>query len=674
MKIQSILIYLLYFYCSNPIWAQQPSFRGIGADFFAETDIYSLLEDKAQNIWMTTDKGLFRYDGDQFIKLSNKQLKGNSLFDLTADLNGQLYCLNLHGQIFKVVDDSLHLYYEVPDSLLGNMLNLDFDNKNQMTISSKHFFVVDTNLRARIVHDCTSSRSIMVNKPAKNKEGALLSFLGPQNRIGYFVNNEFKVQESPFVPDLLEGERYTLLANSSHEVAVLVSGSKVFKKKNATWVEIKQDLRPNINSNCILSKTNQLWFLTIDKGAYLFDLDGKKLLGGKKIFPSYYISSFMEDAAGNIWLGTFKKGLLFIPNLDVVDFTEHSLLKGEDLKCLTKGEDGSVYLGSHSGSIFGVNSFLEMNLITDQYTIPIDKMSFFQAQKKLFFNSCWLDLKDEKSANTAKIVDNVIYSTIKNIQKIRADEILLATNVGIFYMNIGDKKSPEAKVLESILNKEIKHEELIVPCGRTKCLYYQEDELWVGRTVGLQLLKKNAKIDLKYKNKRIVSTSITGSGTQVYVGTKDGILVFENGQLQKAVTTKDGLLSNSIQKIKYNNGYLFIANEKGFQRLHLDSETYSNFEKSDGLLGNFMLDFIVDKDLIWLLTKKGLQLFRFSELSEVKIKPVLSFVNIKVNEEKVDHTLFGNFTFEQKKVEFEFIAKFHRDKNGLTYFYKVHTG
>lgn len=53
MKIQPILIYLLYFYCSNLIWAQQPSFREIGADFFAETDIYSLLEDKAQNIWMT---------------------------------------------------------------------------------------------------------------------------------------------------------------------------------------------------------------------------------------------------------------------------------------------------------------------------------------------------------------------------------------------------------------------------------------------------------------------------------------------------------------------------------------------------------------------------------------------------------------------------------------------
>lgn len=671
MKLKHILIILLHCSCSIFIWAQEPSNVVIGADFFEEMDIYSLLEDEAKNIWITTDHGLFRYDGYEFVRFDNKDQKSNSLLELTMDDNGGIYCVNLQGQIFKLEDDSLHIHFQVPDSLLGNMVYIYFDNNNQLTVSSEKLFVVTQNKSIRIIHNYKQGTNFFVDKFAKNKEGTLMSVTYNGDEIAYFNDNNFKLEVDTFFPELPKHTYFMMIINESYEMIAFYHNSIVYKKEKKGWVKMNIDLALK-DPLCFLSNQDQIWFLDLKKGAYVTDINGQLLFGGKKILSDYYLSCFLEDKEGNIWLGTFKKGLLFIPNVKVLSYNKHPLLNKVDLSCLNKGKAKEVYLGGCSGTVFHVDTALEVRKIMDVYKMKISNMFSFEKERLLVLNDYLIELKDNSRFNSVEIKDEgLLFSAIKDIQRVGENELLLACLNGLCYLNIGATNTPFYKTFETVLDQEVSSKGGRITEGRTQSLYFQEEEIWIGKASGLQLLTKKDKIDLKYKGKKIIATSITGDGTHIYVGTRKGILVFKDRQFQKQMSIKEGLLSNKIKKIKREENYLFIAHNKGIQRFDLNDNTYINFQKSDGLLGSAILDFVVDEGLVWVLTKSGLQSFRFEELLQRKTKPILSFVNITVNERKVDTAFFGDFSFEEKKIAFEFLAKSHRDKHELDYFYRL---
>jgi ligand-binding sensor domain-containing protein len=140
--------------------AQQPSFIRAGEDIFKDKDIYSLVQADDHTIWISTNLGLLQYDGYQFKTYTNAQAKSNALFNLQKNYHGQIYCYNLNGQIFRVENDSLHLHYEIPDSLISNQFEYSFDDQNRLFIAAKSFFYLDTQKHPQIIYDLSNSTSV----------------------------------------------------------------------------------------------------------------------------------------------------------------------------------------------------------------------------------------------------------------------------------------------------------------------------------------------------------------------------------------------------------------------------------------------------------------------------------------------------------------------------------
>ena len=93
--------------------AQTPSFFKIGTEEFSNTNVYSLFyDDDTDILYATTNRGLYYYAQNKFTAFTQpKEQIGNSLFNLKVDNNGDLFCSNLHGQIFKIIGNKLILFF-----------------------------------------------------------------------------------------------------------------------------------------------------------------------------------------------------------------------------------------------------------------------------------------------------------------------------------------------------------------------------------------------------------------------------------------------------------------------------------------------------------------------------------------------------------------------------------
>ncbi|MFB0924865.1 MAG: two-component regulator propeller domain-containing protein, partial [Vicingaceae bacterium] len=134
---------LLTIACFITLQAQTPSYFKLGEEELSGIDIYNILQDKDQNYWLATDNGLIKYDGYNFKKIPSKNALSSSVFDLQLDYDNNLYCKNLSGQIFQVVNDSSKVYFQIPDSLMASEICYAFDNLNTLTIASNSIFSVD---------------------------------------------------------------------------------------------------------------------------------------------------------------------------------------------------------------------------------------------------------------------------------------------------------------------------------------------------------------------------------------------------------------------------------------------------------------------------------------------------------------------------------------------------
>ena len=96
--------------------AQNPAFFKIGVREFANNDIYTLLFDETDDVlYIGTDNGLFVHKQNKFTQIKGPLNQiGNSIFSLKQNKNGLIFCNNLSGQIFKIQNDSLIVFYEIP--------------------------------------------------------------------------------------------------------------------------------------------------------------------------------------------------------------------------------------------------------------------------------------------------------------------------------------------------------------------------------------------------------------------------------------------------------------------------------------------------------------------------------------------------------------------------------
>ena len=321
--------------------------------------ILSLLEDKNKNIWIGGRGGLDRYDLKQK-KFFNYKLFPEKPNDIS--LNG-IMSLCLKNEIMWI--GSYSGMYSV---------NLRVLNEEEILIQ-KHALSENVNQSVQSADDSHEQHSVRCISPGNDNTiwagtygTGLIRYQPDIGKIKFYKSrdNSESISED-YLVSLLEDKQGVLWIGTS------ASGLNKFNRSSERFQTIiipgNDGYEKSGISSLLEDRSGNLWVGTLSgnivkvtnqfsENAVLRYYNTDKYL--KNYFSPIEIRTFYEDKSGNIWVGSFGKGIYMIdPGTDkikriVYDRNNPKSIASDFIHCIFESADNTIWIGTGAG---GLNKF-----------------------------------------------------------------------------------------------------------------------------------------------------------------------------------------------------------------------------------------------------------------------------------------------------------------------------
>lgn len=662
LRVISIMFFILCF----SLWAtaQQPAHTVLGEAELSNINIYDLTQDEQRNYWLATDHGIIKYDGYRFHFIESSSMMGTSVFALTFDAHNDLYCNNLSGQIFKIKDNKCTVHFQIPDSLMSNEIYFQFDEENNLVIATNALFKVDPLGKIEMLHHPEGAYNRFYYLFQKKDKSLITSTFSPNNLIeikhgalslrhlGYSSPKEASLQF------MYLGDSLYYYDKKSSRLLDLSSSVHSFLP---TFIPNKKDGPYRFYSN------NKILFVALPTGGMLLYNDQfKPLLDGRLIFESEIISSFHQDLEGNLLFGTFKGGVITIPNIHLTNIgTVPQNARFTHLEAV----DETIFAGTQDGRVFKISNHYEVSEFRKTQVKSIEGLKYIQPTGELLIDEMFPLLVNLKSGKEQKLS----IGAIKDIESINDSAYLIATNAGVYSYNplrleilAGQRirahhNSPNTYLLENFQ-------------ARTNAVNYdlKNNIIYAGTSQGLKIGQQNSLEYFTLNEVPIICLDIQYSGAKIYIATQnEGLLVFDNGKLSEQWTTHTGLVSNTINQIKIYGNRIYLSTSNGFQVLSMVGEGLYSLKPSDGLHNISVIDFEISKNTLWLVQQKGIQKINLDHIQSSLLKPQIRIERIIQGSDTLHMQSKDTFNHDQSKFEFHISSSTIKYQNELEYKYQL---
>jgi signal transduction histidine kinase/ligand-binding sensor domain-containing protein len=363
--------------------------------------VFSMLEDKATNMWFGTSSGISRFDGRSFTNYSTSDgLVGNHIVFIVEDRRGHLW-FGSHEAGVSEFDGKYFKNYSVKDGLADNLLkcmledrkgNLWFgtegggisryDGKKFTSLTIAQGLAGNTvncmleDKQGNLWFGCnkglskydglhftnyTTSQGLSddaITCMREDRAGNL--WLGTQTKgLTQFNGNQFIHYTSS--EGLTDNNVSSLLEDHTGNLwftSIGGGGVTRFSSRGLTGFNETQGLINNVVLNIIQSQDSSLWLATYGGGISCYN---------GKIFSSFttaqglsdkLIWAVMQDRAGNLWFGTDHGG---VDRFDGKTFTIYSTRQGlisNTVWSMMQDRSGNMWFGTDKGvSVFDGNKF-----------------------------------------------------------------------------------------------------------------------------------------------------------------------------------------------------------------------------------------------------------------------------------------------------------------------------
>lgn len=638
LRLKILTLYLiLALNCLNSS-AQNPAYFILGEKQFSNTDIYTLLYDDYTDIlYVGTNDGLYAYQQNRFVRFENiDQQLGDSFFDLRQDQNGIVFCTNLNGQIFKVKDQKLTLFYQIntDQTLRSFKYFIDADN-TIITVTTNDIRVVDSIGKDSIILDLEKLESegqkinrsavyFMANQEVSKKD-IYITFsnskkairLRKQN-IEYFTNT--LDYESEVTPQYFELNKKLF--------GIVEKKGIVANLKD----DIKLGLELNLKESFYYLNDVELIGLDPKNGARVIGLQNDTLVVKQQLFEQEFLSAATVNHKGTLFLGTFGNGVFIIPDKKIIRHTYDGLFLG-----IAVSPNNTVYLSSRSGEVY---KYQKQFQLIDKVRANVDAIFYRPSNFKL-----------------EQIVENNVfydmyrgsYEGLKDVCWIDSNKLLLSDSDGVELWTT----TAQSPLIET---------KLISALGRCASVVWSATDSLVYYTTNFGVLSKPidaiesvVEDTLLYKEKSFVANDLLLVGTQIYCATSEhGILIYENKKLVSQLLLESSLYPNSIKKIEIQDSVLYLLGSEGIQLFDLKAQAFIPLGLAEGLITDGITNFSLSQDKLWLLEKHA---FYAIELSAINRKREISKLNIDsiiVSGKPIDYKEQVRFSYQENKMSIYF--------------------
>jgi ligand-binding sensor domain-containing protein/two-component sensor histidine kinase len=540
-----------------------------------------------QQLYLTTDKGIFRYQKDSLVPVQTVTVIDlNIVSDIIKEKDNYLIATK---KGLWVLDE-----LENPSSAK----KLDVADYTSFHRDGDRIFAATYDNGFKIIQN---GKIVGIQQQAKsiNKIHQLNQdfWLATESEGIVVLDRRFrKKQQINQQNGLAINQIRSILKDQQENIWIATSGGGLYKltQNNFQHFDRNSGLRGN-RIYAVHKKKDEIWISSSEKGVSKIDSLGITPIFADKGFLNIKAKTIASDAYDNIWVGTEGKGILIFKRKPI---PLDSIQQNSKFDSLNK------------------NLFPDYVLETDTLTIEDNLTSNFIKKILVQDRSVWvatyssgiIELIYGKGGSTIKVWD--YYGTKKGIRDLHITDLEEDENDKIWYTtksgNLGYIDKGQARSFYRILDKEI----------TITTLEIQENDIYLGTL-----------------------------GDGVWIVNKES-----PREVKQLSGVKELNSQNIYQLIFDNENNLWVGTEKGVNKVVLDANNSIQdvfyFDRSDGFLGIETCQNAIDKDdqgNIWFGTMNGLTKYIPTNNQAKKIQPNIYFEKIEVGFQAIDSIDINNF-------------------------------
>jgi len=632
------IIVLLFTLSSVHSFCQNPTHFVLGEKEFTNTNIYTLLYDDTTDIlYVGTNSGLFAYQQNTFIELQRlKEQRGNSLFQLKQNHQGEVFCCNLSGQIFKVDNGKMELFYEAPKKEIGTTFYYFFDEENNLLTVSKSIIRRVKSTGEKEILFAGKSGNSRFSSARQTVNGDIYfschegfeDFKYTNGRIDSITNSKGVKQGKPL--------KYFSLENN---VFAISDNGKVVCTANT----IDSNFKEKHKEQLFYINKKEIIGLDAKKGGRILGIQDNMIVEKTSFFNNLFLSTAFANTKGTLFLGTFGEGIIIIPNKKVVQqiYDDHLFLG------IAVSPNNELYLTTRGGDVFK-HSDAGLKLL-DKRAANVDNIHYVEgdyAFKNIGFSHILYDTYIQPNG--------VIF---KDIYQVDDQTLLYADQIGVDV--IFDSEKLGDNNLHFLYKTSTKNGYRVIENKRCAAITWNPIDRLIYYASNLGVYSKewsSSKTDsILWKGKSFLSNDLEFYNNQLICGTvENGVLFFDNNQFITQLSKKEGLKSNTIKKLLINDDLLYILTNLGIQVYSLQERAFLGLGTAEGMVNKGITNFDVSNDKLWLLEKHSYYSVDLSAIQSENSIAKLHIDSVVVNDSVINTHIKNKFKYNENAVSFYF--------------------
>ena len=624
-----LLVAVNVLHAANPYYFQIDKSKQLPSN-----TIFDITQDSKGFVWLTGNKGLYRYDGKRFKNFAHSNQGSRAGSNIQEDKYGRIWYQTFDGAIYYTHGDTLRRFIE--NAMVGYLKFGIIDNTAYVVEKDSVKLYNINNLQQVKAYDL-GTNNVVASIVSKNEFYVLSETL--------FVINEKSMRKITLPHDIMYQQIGPMLVNTPEALAIY------WKSKKQVYHYIKNDkveartlhYKGAYVQNAIFTN-NENWICTT-AGLFRYDFDNNILLTPKLKMADVNVSTVLKDRFDNYWVGSLRNGVYFIPDFDNAFFPDNDI---------------------PSSIAFATDFF-----VTGNAHEAIHKQTFTSNAKELLFanNSnhdiyfLWADTVQHKIFATSDSFRMLNYKGKLLMHNSMALKSITPIDNGLYafaatgFCGIIGHKNNEAMIALNHSNQNVKDSDYKIHTlisnirGKAVAFHPKSKRVYFAGNVGLFVYDNKQLREVKLNGKSLNLNHLAYADNQIFAISSNGILlsIDEKGAI-RTVAFRGISPDASANRIKALDGRLFLISTSTIYEYFFDTgllrriiTVHPDYEISDLALS--------DKKMIVATTKGYIVLDKNFQPRSCQYDLVIN--EILANESPVTFEQLSNLKHDQNDIKID---------------------
>lgn len=560
--------------------------------------VYKIVQDKDGFIWFATETGLSRFDGTSFKNFSTTDgLPDNEILDLYVDSKNRVWILPFAHSLCYYKGGKI--YTQKNDTLLSKIkftaepLNIIEDDKDNFVVLERDCLHVLTHEGKTWRYDSIRGGTFStfgVGLAEKNVFSIPIAFGPTHQQFGFMRIHGTELN--------IDREADGRLFSLSNKVNIILNKNvEVFRYPDSFRIEFKNEQY----KSALITPEHLIGLSPISDSTFSLNSSDNVLLYNihkKQIADTFNLGKIVNcsfrDNEGNYWFATNGYGVY---RLTTTAFLNYNLVSGNNqlpVYSLSKSNE-NILAGTSQALLWTINLYNKSitNRKVAGETGEARITGIANKKDKLIIGSGSSDaIRYFDESN-----EHIVFKGTST-KKIYTDdtEVLVATNIGVYKMHFDKPEITDSMWLGK----------------RSTCAIGIEGTYYIGTLNGLYSIDKNKTELFLGQNEPLLTSrvsAITKDKDALWIATYgNGIIGYKSNKVIVHITEKDGLTSNMCRDICFDNGKIWVATDKGLNKIDVSQNAFkiNTYTTKDGLNSDLINCLLVSNDSVFIGTPYGL--------------------------------------------------------------------